>query len=67
MTGSAAFGSPTSSSSSGTVSVQADAAIADYSRTIGGGLAVVPSSGTRDAQGLDGRRATDLSLAEAAA
>lgn len=67
MNGQAAFNSPMSSSSSSTESVQADAAIADYSHTLGGRLAIIPSADTRDAPGLDGHRATDLPLETAAA
>lgn len=59
--------SSSSSSSSAAFAVQADAAIADYSHSLGGTLAIVPSDGTRDAPGLDGHRATDLPLDRAAA
>lgn len=59
--------SSSSSSSSAALTVQADAAIADYSHSIGGTLAIVPSDGRRDAPGLDGHRATELPRDEAAA
>lgn len=61
------LGTSASSSSSATWSTTADSALTDYSRTLGGDLAVVPSHGRRDAPGLDGHRPTETSLAEAAA
>lgn len=67
MNGSAAFGSPTGSSGSSTESVQADAALAGYSHSLGGELALSPAHARRDDVGLDGRRPTELEPTEAAA
>lgn len=67
MNGPAELSSSTSSSSSAAVTVAADCGTADYSHSLDGDLAIMPSSSSRDAQGLDGRRPTEAMLAEAAA
>lgn len=67
MNGPADLSSSTSSASSATLTVAADSAVADYSHSLGGELAIMPSSSSRDAQGLDGRRPTETMHSEAAA